>query len=57
MLWCVPFFFTNYNHTIYLTTTYMTSYGDVPAGRGDVHQLHDHRREGADVLGGLLPGR
>ena len=31
-LWCVPFFFTNYNHTIYLTTTYMTSYGDVPAG-------------------------
>ena len=32
MLWCVPFFFTNYNHTIYLTTTYMTSYGDVPAG-------------------------
>lgn len=26
-------------------------------GRGDVHQLHDHRREGADVLGGLLPGR
>ena len=32
VLWCVPFFFTNYNHTIYLTTTYMTSYGDVPAG-------------------------
>ena len=32
VLWCVPFFFTVYNHTIYLTTTYMTSYGDVPAG-------------------------
>ena len=26
------------------------------AGRGDVHRLHDHRRQGTDVLGGLLPG-
>ena len=23
--------------------------------RRDVHQLHDHRREGTDVLGGLFP--
>lgn len=32
VLWCTPFFLTVYNHTIYLDTTYMTSYGDVPAG-------------------------
>ena len=32
MLWCVPYFFTTYNHTIYLNTVYMTSYGDIPAG-------------------------
>ena len=31
-LWCVPYFFTTYNHTIYLNTVYMTSYGDIPAG-------------------------
>ena len=32
ILWCVPYFFTVYNHTIYLDTTYMSAYGDVPAG-------------------------
>lgn len=32
VLWCTPFFFTIYNHTIYLADTYLTSYGDVPAG-------------------------
>lgn len=32
VLWCNPFFFTIYNHTIYLADTYLTSYGDVPAG-------------------------
>ena len=32
VLWCVPYFFTTYNHTIYLNTVYMTSYGDIPAG-------------------------
>lgn len=32
ILWCTPFFLTVYNHTIYLDTTYMTAYGDVPAG-------------------------
>lgn len=32
VLWCVPFFLTVYNHTIYLCTVYMTSYGDIPAG-------------------------
>ena len=32
VLWCTPFFFTIYNHTIYLAETYLTSYGDVPAG-------------------------
>ena len=26
-----------------------------PPRRRDVHQLHDHRREGTDVLGGLFP--
>lgn len=31
-LWCTPYFFTTYNHTIYLNATYMTSYGDIPAG-------------------------
>ena len=32
VLWCTPFFFTIYNHTIYLADTYLTTYGDVPAG-------------------------
>lgn len=32
VLWCTPFFFTIYNHTIYLADTYLTAYGDVPAG-------------------------
>ena len=32
VLWCVPYFFTTYNHTIYLNTTYLSSYGDIPAG-------------------------
>ncbi|MGN0984836.1 MAG: hypothetical protein ACI4OI_08320 [Gemmiger sp.] len=32
VLWCTPFFLSVYNHTIYLNTTYMTAYGDVPAG-------------------------
>ena len=32
VLWCVPYFFTTYNHTICLNTVYMTSYGDIPAG-------------------------
>ena len=32
VLWCTPWFLTVYNHTIYLDTTYMTAYGDVPAG-------------------------
>lgn len=32
VLWCTPFFLSVYNHTIYLDTTYMTAYGDVPAG-------------------------
>ncbi|MDD4850239.1 MAG: hypothetical protein PHO10_06010 [Gemmiger sp.] len=32
ILWCVPYFFTTYNHTIYLNTTYMTAYGDISAG-------------------------
>ncbi len=32
VLWCVPWFFTTYNHTIYLSTVYMDSYGDIPAG-------------------------
>ena len=30
--WFAPWFLTVYNHTIYLDTTYMTAYGDVPAG-------------------------
>jgi hypothetical protein len=30
--WCAPWFLTTYNHTIYLNTVYMTSYGDIPAG-------------------------
>lgn len=30
--WCVPFFFTTYNHTVYLCTVYLTAYGDIPAG-------------------------
>ena len=30
--WCVPYFFTTYNHTIYLNTVYLTAYGDIPAG-------------------------
>lgn len=32
ILWCVPYFFTVYNHEIYLVEVYMTSYGDIPAG-------------------------
>ena len=32
VLWCVPYFFTTYNHTIYLNTAYMSAYGDIPAG-------------------------
>lgn len=32
ILWCVPYFFTVYNHEIYLVDVYMTSYGDIPAG-------------------------
>lgn len=32
ILWCVPYFFTTYNHTIYLNTVYLTAYGDIPAG-------------------------
>jgi len=32
ILWCVPFFFTTYNHTIYLNTAYLSAYGDIPAG-------------------------
>ena len=32
VLWVTPFFFTTYNHTMFLNTMYMTSYGDVPAG-------------------------
>ena len=31
VLWVTPFFFTVYNHTI-LTTVYLSSYGDIPAG-------------------------
>ncbi len=32
--WCVPWFFTTYNRTIYnaISTVYMSSYGDIPAG-------------------------
>ena len=30
--WFAPWFLAVYNHTIYLDTTYMTAYGDVPAG-------------------------
>ncbi|MGN0974488.1 MAG: hypothetical protein ACI4OL_00695 [Gemmiger sp.] len=30
--WCAPWFLTVYNHTVYLDHTYMTAYGDVPAG-------------------------
>lgn len=30
--WCVPWFFTTYCRTIYLSGVYMTSYGDIPAG-------------------------
>lgn len=30
--WVTPYFFTVYNHTIYLDNNYLTSYGDVPAG-------------------------
>lgn len=32
VLWFAPFFLTVYNHTIYLDTTYLSAYGDVPAG-------------------------
>ncbi len=32
ILWCVPWFFTTYNHTVYLNTVYMSAYGDIPAG-------------------------
>lgn len=32
ILWCVPYFFTVYNHEIYLVEVYMTAYGDIPAG-------------------------
>ena len=32
ILWCTPYFFTVYNHEIYLVDVYMTSYGDIPAG-------------------------
>ena len=32
VLFYTPWFLSVYNHTIYLDTTYMTSYGDVPAG-------------------------
>ncbi len=31
-LWCVPWFFTTYNRIIYLSTVYMSAYGDIPAG-------------------------
>ena len=30
--WCVPWFFTTYNHTIFLSTVYLTAYGDIPSG-------------------------
>ena len=30
--WCVPWFFTTYNRTIFLSKVYMNSYGDIPAG-------------------------
>ena len=53
VLWCVPFFFTNYNHTIYLTTTYMTSYGDVPAGLVAVDEWLF--ADDGDFKAGLLP--
>lgn len=32
VLWCVPWFFTTCNHTVYLNTAYMNAYADVPAG-------------------------
>lgn len=32
ILWCVPWFFTTYNHTLFLSTVYMSAYGDIPAG-------------------------
>ena len=32
VLWFVPYFFTTYNHTLHLSTVYMSCYGDVPAG-------------------------
>ena len=30
--WCVPYFFTTYNHTIFLSTVYLSAYGDIPSG-------------------------
>mgnify|MGYP005804974011 FL=1 len=32
ILWCTPYFFTVYNHEIYLVEVYMSAYGDIPAG-------------------------
>lgn len=57
VLWCVPYFFTTYNHTIYLNTVYMTAYGDIPAGLvlGGAAALWLHLRRGGGPRWAVLP--